>query len=569
MNNSKKFLRIILFLILFIPTYFAIYNIYLVSTDKFTLNNITKIEITDTNDRVLAEYTTSNDKKIYLNTLEKATEVSDASRDLGAELPLILNIYKGSKKYVYGLYLSLNENDCLIMTSEQELLLMDKNDANRILNTPLADMVYKNNRIPVISLDNGGTNLLEIYPKEGEWFIKKPDEKFHSSTVRNNMAASNKVKAYKDRDFELGFDIEPDMLYIEVLSDKEIIYSDIYNNFAGYFNLEEMKDLQYILTADWYQNETNDYYGKATYVLDVKYYVQAKIDITPEADVGDIAAIVAYNTGDDENLALATDTGYNLNFVTSGTNRVALIPVGLDIEGKNLKVTLTSSADDARDYHIKINEKDYPSKNISASKENELKHLSEESKAAKQAKYNEIFLMNSGKNEKYWTDTFAMPKEGKLLLDYGWRITINGGYEYINDKINIDIDPGNIVKASNAGKVIFAGEVPEDGNLIVIDHGMGIKTWYAHFSEINVKVGDGVLKGQQIGTMTKYTGLYTDILYNLHFAVSVNNVFVNPVTFIANGVPGIDVAIAGYSPLESKDDEIPEAADDILPEEDE
>ena len=580
MDNRKKtslILRIILFLILFIPTYFAIYNIVNITGDKFTVENITKVEITDQNDRLLAEYT-GGDVKIWIKTLEEARPVSGASRELAYEQPLILKFYKGNKQFIYGIYLSLNVNDCLIMTSSRELLLMKEDDAKRILNTTLSDTIYKNNRIPVANLYEGD-NIVEIYPSGGEWMLKKPDDKFYSSTVPNIIAPSNKAKALQNRPFDLRFNIEPDTLYVEVIADKEIVFSDIYANFVENFVCDEMKDLQYIISAEWEQNETYDYYGKATYVLDVKYYVPAKFDIShTEAEPGDIVAITAYNMSEDENLTLTADIGYETKFVSIGTNRIALIPIGPDFVGKTFNLTLTSDVNEPIDYYLKINGKETQSKNIGAGDETVLKNLSTSAKTEKQSKYNEIFTVSTGNDEKYWTDKFIMPREGLMLLGYGWKVTVNMGNEYINNGINIDLAKGDPVKASNTGKVIFAGEVPEDGNLVVIDHGMGIKTWYGHLNEIDVKVGDGVIKGQQIGT-GGMTGLFTTFNNNLYFAVSVKNIFVNPVTFIENGVPGIDAVISG-NPInpensvefddgidDTGETDMPEAADETEPEE--
>ena len=172
-----------------------------------------------------------------------------------------------------------------------------------------------------------------------------------------------------------------------------------------------------------------------------------------------------------------------------------------------------------------------------------------------------------------------MPKEGDISAGYGWAITINVGNKYINEGINIEMSNGDSVKASNTGKVIFADNMPYYGNVIVIDHGMGIKTWYGHLGTIEVKSGDGVIKGQQIGTGgatgTFTSGLATSPSQNLFFAVSVKNIFINPVTFIANGVPGVDNISSGVSLGsvgfdenidDSSESDIPEAAPDGSPE---
>ena len=116
--------------------------------------------------------------------------------------------------------------------------------------------------------------------------------------------------------------------------------------------------------------------------------------------------------------------------------------------------------------------------------------------------------------------------------------------------------------------------MPYDGNLVVIDHGLGIKTWYGHLGSIDVKEGDGVIKGQQIGTGGPTGMPLGSPGLNLFFAVSVKNIFINPVTFIENGIPGLDsVSTGGFSDpggnIEAMDESgMPEAAaEDIIGEE--
>jgi murein DD-endopeptidase MepM/ murein hydrolase activator NlpD len=82
------------------------------------------------------------------------------------------------------------------------------------------------------------------------------------------------------------------------------------------------------------------------------------------------------------------------------------------------------------------------------------------------------------------------------------------------------------VPASNRGVVIFAGFLGIYGNCIVLDHGFGVQSLYAHLSTMDVKEGDAVEKGQQLGR-TGTTGLAGGD--HLHFTILVNGVAVNPV----------------------------------------
>lgn len=81
------------------------------------------------------------------------------------------------------------------------------------------------------------------------------------------------------------------------------------------------------------------------------------------------------------------------------------------------------------------------------------------------------------------------------------------------------------VPAGNSGRVIFTGEAGIYGNLIVIDHGLGLMSLYSHLTQIDVNAGDVVKKGQIIGK-TGETGLaFGD---HLHFGILVGGVEVTP-----------------------------------------
>ena len=82
------------------------------------------------------------------------------------------------------------------------------------------------------------------------------------------------------------------------------------------------------------------------------------------------------------------------------------------------------------------------------------------------------------------------------------------------------------VPAANNGRVVFADKVGIYGNAVVIDHGFGLFSLYAHLSSIGVETGDRVKKNDIIGK-TGATGLAVGD--HLHFGMMVNDTFVNPV----------------------------------------
>ena len=71
---------------------------------------------------------------------------------------------------------------------------------------------------------------------------------------------------------------------------------------------------------------------------------------------------------------------------------------------------------------------------------------------------------------------------------------------------------------------MFASELGIYGNTVIVDHGMGVQSLYAHLSSIGVNEGDTVKKGQQLG-VSGQTGLAGGD--HLHFSMLVNGQFVN------------------------------------------
>ncbi|AHF06358.1 LysM peptidoglycan-binding domain-containing M23 family metallopeptidase [Desulfitobacterium metallireducens] len=113
----------------------------------------------------------------------------------------------------------------------------------------------------------------------------------------------------------------------------------------------------------------------------------------------------------------------------------------------------------------------------------------------------------------------------------GWPLNshINSYYGYRSGSMHTGIDLaghlGDPFVAAASGKVVSAGWGGSYGNMIVIDHGNGVSTRYAHSSKLLVSVGESVTKGQTIGLVGS-TGNSTGP--HLHFEVMINGDTVNP-----------------------------------------
>lgn len=123
-----------------------------------------------------------------------------------------------------------------------------------------------------------------------------------------------------------------------------------------------------------------------------------------------------------------------------------------------------------------------------------------------------------------------LPKgNGQLAWPVAGTITQQFG-EQGHEGVDIATAMGTPVRAAADGKVINLQQLQYGyGWYLVIDHGNGMKSLYAHLSGFNVKVGDTVKKGQQVGAVGA-TGKATGP--HLHFEVRVNDKLVNPLSYL-------------------------------------
>ncbi len=131
---------------------------------------------------------------------------------------------------------------------------------------------------------------------------------------------------------------------------------------------------------------------------------------------------------------------------------------------------------------------------------------------------------------RYWSGRFLQLKNSKVISYYGEKRKYYFRGKYISSSRHLGYDLASVrnapVPASNSGVVVFAGDLGIYGNTVIIDHGYGLMSIYAHLADFRVKAGDRVKKGQIIG-ITDSTGLaFGD---HLHFGVLVGGYEVNPI----------------------------------------
>lgn len=136
-----------------------------------------------------------------------------------------------------------------------------------------------------------------------------------------------------------------------------------------------------------------------------------------------------------------------------------------------------------------------------------------------------------------WEGLFGVPLRDHLRVTsaFGTRRSYSGGPPTsYHEGLDYGAAAGTSVLAAAAGRVALAEELTVRGNAVIIDHGLGVYSGYYHLSEIAVKAGQKVERGDLIGKVGS-TGLSTGS--HLHWEIRVGGVYVDPLQWTRQVFP--------------------------------
>ena len=132
--------------------------------------------------------------------------------------------------------------------------------------------------------------------------------------------------------------------------------------------------------------------------------------------------------------------------------------------------------------------------------------------------------------ERMWNSLFVAPVPGPANGNFGKRSILNGRPRSPHAGIDFAADAGTPIKAPNSGKIVLAADLYFSGNTVIIDHGLGLYSFFAHLSRFSVREGDQVKAGDVIGRVGS-TGRSTGP--HLHWTVRLVGTRVDPLSLMA------------------------------------
>jgi murein DD-endopeptidase MepM/ murein hydrolase activator NlpD len=218
---------------------------------------------------------------------------------------------------------------------------------------------------------------------------------------------------------------------------------------------------------------------------------------------------------------------------SDGNIRKALL--GVDLEkaaGKyEFTVALQTQSGEQVSCHasIEVKEGHFATENLTVKKQFVEPNPEQEARAKAETKrLREIYERVTP--ERLWDGPFRMPLDGEFKgSNFGKRRVLNGHPGSPHGGVDFPAPTGTPVHAAQRGRVVLAEELFFSGNTVLVDHGLGIYTFYCHFSEIDAKVGDEVVAGTVLGRVGA-TGRVTGP--HLHWGLQVERARVNSLEIV-------------------------------------
>lgn len=218
-------------------------------------------------------------------------------------------------------------------------------------------------------------------------------------------------------------------------------------------------------------------------------------------------------------------------FSESATSWRAL--VGIDLDRKpgpyELSVEAGASAKDRAIHRLVVTPKKFPTRQLTV--DPAFVNPPEDVRSRIQADATRLNLVwASSSPVRLWSGAFVRPVSAPANSAFGSRSVFNGEVRSAHGGADFSSPAGIPVRSPNAGKIAVAGDLYFTGNTVVIDHGHGLFSLFAHLESIDVREGDPVVTGQFVGNVGA-TGRVTGP--HLHWTVRVNDARVDPLSLLA------------------------------------
>ncbi|MBR5309308.1 MAG: M23 family metallopeptidase [Clostridia bacterium] len=505
---------------------------------------LSKVKILSADGTLLKEYTTDDKEclEMYLKVVNDSSPVNDMPR-LADEVftHYSVNYIGGAEEYAYEFIMSseseancffkdINEQLYSIKAEDARLLLVRDEfaDSNKYANVAKLYIEYVNGTEPVSSAVSADTYSWNYTRLDGELVARADSE---SASELPSVTFPKGATEFK---MSFGLDAAPSTLNVTAKNGVNVVYSG--EPSALPLNLKEAQDTVFDITVDaeWLEGSDTDYYGSAKYNFKLLYDVPSNFKLADaELGAGEFTIIEVKGGNAGEKVTAQADfmSAITESFIHNGKQYI-YVPIKADAAAGSYDIKVTENAGTSV-VKFRVNSRKKFGETEIIMPSTEITELLTDDNV------NEYTALigehrHTCSDTMLWDGKFVLPvKDGKTACAFGYKLNIAGN-ERISDGMYISGANGASVIAANKGTVIFAGSTAYSGNAVIIDHGLGVLSYYMNLGSVSCKSGDSVDKSSVIGTVgsTGYTP-YSDTVF---YANSVGGCFVNPETQIKYGI---------------------------------
>ena len=531
-HRSKKGIarRVWLILLLILPTLIAVFSFFMIYNNVYiSPKNIYDISLYDFEGELIAS------EKNYLRNAESNGLVllfSPITENLNetSSIPDTVDkseYFKAVVQYMntrreYYFYFSV-DNVVGYCSFDGEGYKLSGSDTSKFLSSRFAESLYKNAVPPVMYSISGE----DITPSSVNWSYRTAEGDY---SIAQKYTVSDDVVRY-DMSGALGvsFSTHPDRCNAVVyIADEKLFEGDV--DEMSTLSFEKGTVVHIDINAEWDYATNEQSYGTLSYSFDAEVTDRAEFHLT-----GDTFAIDAFcgifctNVKDASKIVFESEPKLPVSpsFALSHENAVALLPIVPDTVPGEYKVTLSYGAT-TQSFVLNIKQRAggitlecaLPADKIDSALSDETMNEIEELKS---------FAFDNSKGEKLFYGEFLNYETlGAELYARLGDIYVNPHKGYLSEghEYRFGIWGGVRVGALNSGAIIKTGYNEYLGNYVIVSHGCGLATWYAHLSTVDVAVGDYVVRGESVGK-TGDTGLSNS--ENVLILATLGSEFTNPV----------------------------------------
>ena len=529
--DFKKILLIALGLIvLFIPTYVAIANYNSKKPDD-VVDTVTTLTISDPEGRTNT-VTSDNDSNeiitMFNNINKSGTPVTSLPDALAGSEFLLVTYTTADSELSYKYYFTIDSSDCYFADPQGKIFRIAVQQAKEFLGSTFSVYLYKTATPPVLTASD--THVISA--AELKWFYLVSGGTYQQYEY---VPGSNETLTYDmGNAFSFDFSIEPTYANVKVYNGEELLFDDAISNLSALQNLTISRHtkLDFIISATWDQTTDCEFYGSATYSFNTMIMAPAEFKIgETEIEHGDVIVLSGVNVNNPSEIEVtfepALANNFKPTFFAEGDFVHALIPFSYDVANGNYVITVSYGIT-KQTFNLTVSNSRYgfdkaPTKH-SAAEHLISTYYSEEDVKEYEKLYAEIcgttesLMYFSGAFINYENAGTLTAKKSTIKLGFSREQTLADGRLIKHDGIDFEVSSGVDVPTMASGKVVYVGNCDVLGNFVVVDHGYGLKTWYAHLSEISVSVGDVVKTSQTLGK-TGNTGFTLDNRLHIEFTV--------------------------------------------------